>query len=59
MKFLAVENPGCADRGVWLNAGFALLPIRVDHGGIDVAALAASKAEAVLLTPAPNTRQAW
>ena len=52
VHFLAVEEPGYADREVWLNTGFTLLPIPVDNDGIDVAALAASRAEAVLLTPA-------
>src|SRR3569623_304854 len=51
-QFLAVEEPGYTDREVWLNAGFSLLPIPVDIDGIEAAALAASKAEAVLLTPA-------
>jgi GntR family transcriptional regulator/MocR family aminotransferase len=52
VRQLAVEEPGYADREVWLEAGFTLLPIPVDDGGIDVAALANSQAQAVLLTPA-------
>jgi GntR family transcriptional regulator/MocR family aminotransferase len=49
---LAVEEPGYADRDPWLAAGLELVPIAVDESGIDVAALAASPAQAVLLTPA-------
>lgn len=49
---LAVEEPGYTDRGVWRAAGLTLIPILVDENGIDVAALARSKAQAVLLTPA-------
>jgi GntR family transcriptional regulator / MocR family aminotransferase len=49
---LAVEDPGYADREVWLAAGLKLVPIPVDEDGIDVAALADSNAQAALLTPA-------
>ncbi|MET3901233.1 GntR family transcriptional regulator/MocR family aminotransferase [Devosia sp. UYZn731] len=49
---LAVEEPGYADRDVWIAAGFTLIPVAVDKAGIDVAALARSKAQAVLLSPA-------
>jgi GntR family transcriptional regulator/MocR family aminotransferase len=49
---LAVEDPGYRDREVWSTAGLTLIPIPVDDEGIDVEKLAASKAEAVLLTPA-------
>ncbi|MGB3335613.1 MAG: PLP-dependent aminotransferase family protein [Devosia sp.] len=49
---LAVEEPGYTDREVWIDAGFTLIPIAVDEAGIDVAALARSKAQAVLLSPA-------
>ena len=49
---LAVEDPGYADRDVWRQAGLTLRPIPVDEDGIDVTALAASGAQAVLLTPA-------
>lgn len=52
MAHLAVEEPGYTDRGVWLAAGLRLIPIPVDESGIDVAVLARSKAQAVLLTPA-------
>jgi GntR family transcriptional regulator/MocR family aminotransferase len=49
---LAVEDPSYYDREVWVAAGLKLIPIAVDENGIDVAALARSKAQAVLLTPA-------
>ncbi|GLQ53885.1 PLP-dependent aminotransferase family protein [Devosia nitrariae] len=49
---LAVEDPGYHDRDIWLAAGLRLIPIPVDENGIDVAALARSEAQAVLLTPA-------
>ena len=49
---LAVEDPGYADRDVWRHAGLTLIPIPVDEDGIDIGALAASGAQAVLLTPA-------
>jgi GntR family transcriptional regulator/MocR family aminotransferase len=49
---LAVEEPGYTDRAVWLAAGLNLIPIPVDENGLDVAAIAQSKAQAVLLTPA-------
>jgi GntR family transcriptional regulator/MocR family aminotransferase len=49
---LAVEEPGYTDRHVWLDAGLTLIPVAVDEDGIDVAALARSGAQAVLLTPA-------
>lgn len=49
---LAVEEPGYSDREVWQSAGLELIPIAVDDGGIDVAALKRSKAQAVLVTPA-------
>jgi GntR family transcriptional regulator/MocR family aminotransferase len=52
VKQLAVEDPGYHDREVWLAAGLKLIPIAVDEDGIDVAALAKSEAQAVLLTPA-------
>lgn len=52
VKELAVEDPGYADRDVWIAAGLRLIPIPVDEDGIDVAALARSQAQAVLLTPA-------
>jgi GntR family transcriptional regulator/MocR family aminotransferase len=49
---LALEDPGYHDRQIWLAAGLNLIPIPVDHDGIDVAALAGSNAQAVLVTPA-------
>ena len=49
---IAVEDPGYADRDIWLAAGLELIPIPVDDDGIDVASLARSEAKAVLLTPA-------
>ena len=49
---LAVEEPGYADRDVWLAAGLKLIPIPVDENGMDIAALVGSEAQAVLLTPA-------
>ncbi|GLQ10615.1 GntR family transcriptional regulator [Devosia yakushimensis] len=49
---LAVEEPGYTDRAVWLAAGLKLVPIPVDENGMDIAALARSKAQTVLLTPA-------
>ena len=52
VRALAVEDPGYHDREVWLAAGLKLIPIAVDDDGIDVAALARSEAQAVLLTPA-------
>lgn len=52
VKHLAIEEPGYTDRDVWLAAGLKLIPVPVDENGIDVAALARSDAQAVLLTPA-------
>jgi len=52
VSHLAVEEPGYASYGDWLEAGLTLVPIPVDEDGIDVAALADSPAQAVLLTPA-------
>lgn len=52
LRYLAVEDPGYADREVWHGAGFTLIPIPVDEEGVDVAALAETKAQAVLVTPA-------
>ncbi len=49
---LAVEEPGYTDRDAWLATGLELVPVPVDESGIDVAALAASPAQAVLVTPA-------
>ena len=53
LRKLAVEDPGDADaRRTARNAGLEVIGIPVDAAGIDVAALAASGAEAVLVTPA-------
>lgn len=49
---IAVEEPGYADRQVFIEQGFELIPIPVDEEGIDVEALAGTKAEIVLTTPA-------
>ncbi|HEV2513954.1 MAG TPA: PLP-dependent aminotransferase family protein [Devosia sp.] len=49
---LAVEEPGYANYATWVANGLTLVPIPVDGDGIDVAALAASPAQAVLVTPA-------
>ena len=55
VRRIAIEDPGYADRSAILalaEAGIETVPVRVDYAGIDVAALAASGATAVLLTPA-------
>ena len=52
VNLLALEDPGYANRDVWLEAGLRPIPIPVDQDGIDVSALAGSDAQAVLLTPA-------
>jgi GntR family transcriptional regulator/MocR family aminotransferase len=52
VRTLAVEDPGYADREIWIANGFTLQPVPVDEEGIDVARLAQTEAEAVLLTPA-------
>ncbi len=50
---LAVEDPGhAAIRTVVERTGIETVPIRVDEDGLDVAALEASRAKAVLVTPA-------
>ncbi|MDN5858798.1 MAG: PLP-dependent aminotransferase family protein [Pseudonocardia sp.] len=55
VRRIAFEDPGYSDRTVyeamWAD-GVETVPVRVDHSGVDVAALAASGAQAVLLTPA-------
>jgi GntR family transcriptional regulator/MocR family aminotransferase len=48
---LAVEEPGYANNDCWLDAGLTVIPIPVDENGIDVALLARSDAQGVLLTP--------
>ena len=53
MREIAFEDPGYADTGdaaAW--AGIEPLPVRVDEHGIDVGALAATRARAAVLTPA-------
>ncbi len=53
MRRLAVEDPGDPDaRAAAKRAGLEVIGIPVDDAGIDVAALAASGAQAVLVTPA-------
>jgi GntR family transcriptional regulator/MocR family aminotransferase len=49
---IAVEEPGYADREVFIEQGFELIPVPVDDEGIDVEALAETNAEVVLTTPA-------
>jgi GntR family transcriptional regulator/MocR family aminotransferase len=53
VRTLAVEDPGSVDmRGPLAALGLELVPVPVDRDGLDVAALARSGAEAVLVTPA-------
>jgi GntR family transcriptional regulator/MocR family aminotransferase len=52
VRRIAVENPGYADRAVFLDLGFELLPVPVDAEGLDVGTLAELKAQALLTTPA-------
>lgn len=52
VRRLATEEPSYADRRVLTDMGFEILSIPVDGEGIVVEALAASRAEAVMLTPA-------
>jgi GntR family transcriptional regulator/MocR family aminotransferase len=55
VRRIAFEDPGYSDRTVltaMAEAGIETVPVRVDHAGVDVAQLAASGAQAVLLTPA-------
>ncbi|WP_433324220.1 PLP-dependent aminotransferase family protein [Spirillospora sp. CA-294931] len=53
VRRVAVEEPGPAYRDVVTHrAGVEAVPVPVDEGGIDVGALAATGAGAVLLTPA-------
>jgi GntR family transcriptional regulator/MocR family aminotransferase len=50
---VALEEPGWhAQRLIVEEAGLEVVPIPVDEGGLDVSALAASDAEAVVVTPA-------
>jgi GntR family transcriptional regulator/MocR family aminotransferase len=52
-RAVAVEDPSHpGTRGMLAHTGLSLVPIAVDRDGLDVAALAASGADAVLVTPA-------
>lgn len=52
VRHVAVEEPGPAYRDiVTTRAGVTAVPVPVDEGGIDVGALAATSARAVVLTP--------
>lgn len=50
-KRLAIESPSYAERSFAKIAGLELIGIPVDENGVDVEALAASKADAVIVTP--------
>ena len=53
VRRVAVEDPGDLDQpAIAARAGLQAVPVRVDEAGMDVAALAASDARAVVLTPA-------
>jgi GntR family transcriptional regulator / MocR family aminotransferase len=53
VRRVAVEDPGDLDQpAIAARAGLQAVPVRVDQAGMDVAALAASDARAVVLTPA-------
>jgi GntR family transcriptional regulator / MocR family aminotransferase len=53
VRRVAVEDPGDLDQpAIAARAGLQAVPVRVDQEGVDVAALAASDARAVVLTPA-------
>ncbi|MFZ3495335.1 PLP-dependent aminotransferase family protein [Streptomyces sp. 5.8] len=53
VRHVAVEDPGSlGTRRQLEHGGMRLLPVPVDGGGIDTAALAAGPAQAVVLTPA-------
>ncbi|MFD8077972.1 PLP-dependent aminotransferase family protein [Streptomyces sp. NPDC059718] len=53
IRRVAVEDPGSLGARQQLEyGGHSIVPIRVDAGGLDVGALRASGAQAVLLTPA-------
>ena len=53
VRRVAVEDPCVRDHpAIAAGAGLQAVPVRVDHDGVDVAALAASDARAVVLTPA-------
>jgi GntR family transcriptional regulator/MocR family aminotransferase len=56
VRLVGVEDPGDPDQGVAAGrAGMDAVPIPVDEHGIDVDALAASGARAVVLTPTHQT----
>jgi GntR family transcriptional regulator/MocR family aminotransferase len=50
-KHLAVENPSYTQWEFATAAGLKLVPIAVDENGVDVKALTASKADAIIVTP--------
>jgi len=50
-KHLAVENPSYTQWEFAKVAGLKLVPIAVDENGVDVKAVAASKADAIIVTP--------
>ena len=53
VRRVAVEDPGVLDHAaIAAGAGLQAVPVHVDQDGVDVAALAASDARAVILTPA-------
>jgi GntR family transcriptional regulator/MocR family aminotransferase len=53
VRRLAVEDPGDLDQpAIAARAGLQAVPVPVDEDGVDVAALAATDARAVILTPA-------
>jgi GntR family transcriptional regulator / MocR family aminotransferase len=53
VRRVAVEDPGVLDHAaIAAGAGLQAVSVRVDQDGMDVAALAASDARAVILTPA-------
>ncbi|WP_345284778.1 PLP-dependent aminotransferase family protein [Kitasatospora albolonga] len=53
IRTLAVEDPGHRSQRRFIEeCGMRVVPVRVDHEGIDVGELAASGARAVLVTPA-------
>lgn len=51
IRQLAVEDPGYSDWVAVDKAGLSRLPVPVDGHGMDIDSLAATRAEAVLLTP--------
>jgi GntR family transcriptional regulator/MocR family aminotransferase len=56
VRTVAIEDPGDRDNDLIAErAGLAAVPVPVDERGVDVAALAATGARAVVLTPAHQT----